>query len=214
MGKVSRLDKTLWCGYFCVHFLYAKWRWASIRPVRSKNTELVNEDVPDRELLLIDENGNKLGVKTKKEALKIAHEHEYDLVVVAPEAKPMVAKLMDYSKFRYDQQKKLREQKKNQKVVQIKEIRLSPTIDTHDFETKKKHTLRFLADGDKVKVSIRFKGRMITHKDVGEVVMKKFIDSLVEQQAVVESKPKMEGNSMIAVLAPGKDKETSKKEGE
>ena len=182
-----------------------------IKPVKSKSTELVNEDVPNKDMLLIDENGTKLGVLNKAGALKVAKEREYDLVVVAPDANPMVAKLMDYSKFRYDQQKKLREQKKNQKVVQLKEIRLSPTIDTHDLETKKKHAIKFVQGGDKVKVSIRFRGRMITHKEVGEVVMNRFIDSLLEY-VVVEQKPKMEGNTLLAVLTPNKD--INKKEGQ
>ena len=182
-----------------------------IKPVKSKSTELVNEDVPNREMLLIDEAGNKLGVVSKTAALKVAHDREFDLVVVAPDAKPMVAKLMDYSKFRYDQQKKLREQKKNQKIVQLKEIRLSPTIDTHDLETKKKQAIKFVQSGDKVKVSIRFRGRMITHKEVGETVMSRFIDSLIEH-VVVEQKPKMEGNTLLAVLAPNKD--INKKEGQ
>ena len=181
-----------------------------IKPVKAKSTELVNEDIPNREMLVIDESGNKLGVLSKSDALKQAHEHDLDLVVVAPEAKPMVAKLMDYSKYRYDQQKKMREMKKNQKIVQLKEIRLSPTIDTHDIETKKKHTIRFVQDGDKVKVSIRFRGRMITHKEVGELVMNRFIESLSEH-VIVEQKPKMEGNTMFAVLAPTKE---TKKEGE
>jgi len=117
----------------------------------------------------------------------------------------MVAKLMDYSKYRYEQQRKLREIKKNQHVVEIKEIRLSPTIDKHDFETKLKHALKFLEKGDKVKVSIRFFGRMITHSEVGRTVIEKFIET-IGSKANVESKPKMDGRSMIAILAPTNDK--------
>lgn len=135
-------------------------------------------------------------------ALSIASERELDLVVVSGEtAKPLVCKLMDYSKYRYEQQRKLREMKKNQKVVELKEIRLSPTIDKHDFETKLRHAQRFLEHGDKVKISIRFYGRMITHRDVGEEVIQKFIDA-VGNQATVEAKPKMDGRSMVAVIAP------------
>ncbi|MDL2292638.1 translation initiation factor IF-3 [Acholeplasma sp. OttesenSCG-928-E16] len=181
-----------------------------IRPVKTKSTELVNDDVPNKEMLVIDNEGNKLGVLSKKEALSKAAQYDLDLVVVAPDANPMVAKLMDYSKYRFDQQKKMREMKKNQKTFQLKELRLSPTIDKHDFDTKLKHAIRFLQDGDKVKISIRFKGRMITHKDVGAVVMKNFVESLVEY-STIESKTKMEGNSMITILAPSKD---IKKEGE
>ena len=134
--------------------------------------------------------------------MSIASERELDLVVVSGEtAKPLVCKLMDYSKYRYEQQRKLREMKKNQKVVELKEIRLSPTIDKHDFETKLRHAIRFLEHGDKVKISIRFYGRMITHRDVGEEVIQKFIDA-VGDKATVEAKPKMDGRSMVAVIAP------------
>ncbi len=113
----------------------------------------------------------------------------------------MVAKLMDYSKYRYDQQRKLREMKKNQRVVDIKEIRLSPTIDKHDFDTKLKHAFKFLQKGDKVKITIRFFGRMITHQEVGKEVIKRFIEAIGDQ-ATVESYPKMDGRNMIAIIAP------------
>lgn len=134
----------------------------------------------------------------------MAAEKELDLVVVSPDSKPMVAKLMDYSKYRYEQQRKLREMKKSQRTVDTKEIRLSPTIDTHDFDTKLKHALRFLAKGDKVKVSIRFFGRMITHQSVGREVIIKFIEA-VGANATVEAYPKMDGRSMIAMLAPNQN---------
>ncbi len=172
-----------------------------IKQNKAKSTELVNEYIPNVELLVIDENGAKVGIISKKEAMAIAIQREFDLVVVSPDSKPMVAKLMDYSKYRYDQQRKLREMKKNQHIVDIKEIRLSPTIDTHDFETKMKHAIKFLEKGDKVKISIRFYGRMITHSEVGKTVMLKFIDA-IGTKATVESKPKMDGRSMIAMLAP------------
>ena len=134
--------------------------------------------------------------------MSIASERELDLVVVSGEtAKPLVCKLMDYSKYRYEQQRKLKKKKKNQKVVELKEIRLSQTIDKHDFETKLRHAIRFLEHGDKVKISIRFYGRMITHRDVGEEVIQKFIDA-VGDKATVEAKPKMDGRSMVAVIAP------------
>lgn len=108
---------------------------------------------------------------------------------------------MNYSKYRYEQQRKLKEMKKNQRVVELKEIRLSPTIDKHDFDTKLRHAHRFLEHGDKVKISIRFYGRMITHRDVGEEVIQKFIDA-VGDKATVEAKPKMDGRSMVAIIAP------------
>jgi translation initiation factor IF-3 len=171
----------------------------------TKPVELVNENIPNQELLVIDETGQKLGILSKKEALSISQKREFDLVVVSPDSKPMVAKLMDYSKYRYEQQRKLREIKKNQHVVELKEIRLSPTIDKHDFDTKLKHALKFLEKGDKVKVSIRFFGRMITHSEVGRTVIEKFIES-IGSKATVESKPKMDGRSMIAILAPTNEK--------
>lgn len=172
-----------------------------IKQTRQKNTDLVNETIPYGEFLVIDEVGNKMGIMNRRDALKFAQEREFDIVVVSPDSKPMVAKLMDYSKYRYEQQRKLREMKKNQHVVDIKEIRLSPTIDVHDFDTKLKQTIKFLEKGDKVKISIRFFGRMITHSDVGMKVMERFIEA-VGSKGIVESKPKMDGRSMIAILAP------------
>ncbi len=166
-----------------------------------KTTELVNEAIPNVNLLFIDDEGTNHGVIPKKEAMKFAALKELDLVVVSPDSKPMVAKLMDYSKYRYDQQRKLRDMKKNQRVVELKEIRLSPTIDKHDFDTKLKHALKFLQKGDKVKVSIRFFGRMITHQDVGRQMITKFIEAIGEN-ATIESYPKMDGRSMIAIVAP------------
>jgi len=176
---------------------------AYIRPVKpnNKNTDLVNETIPYGDLLLIDEAGTKVGIISKREALSLGQQRELDVVVVSPDSKPMVAKLMDYSKYRYEQQRKLREIKKNQVVVELKEIRLSPTIDKHDLETKLKHAQKFLEKGHKVKLSIRFFGRMITHQDVGRTVMEKFIES-IGTKAIIELRPKMDGRSMIAILAP------------
>lgn len=126
------------------------------QPNKKQNTDLVNEFIPNTDLLVIDDTGNKLGIISKKEALKIATEKELDLVVVSPDSKPMVAKMMDYSKYRYEQQRKLREIKKKQKIVEIKEIRLSPTIDTHDFDTKLKHALKFLEKAIKLRSQYAF----------------------------------------------------------
>ncbi|MFA7589005.1 MAG: translation initiation factor IF-3, partial [Acholeplasmataceae bacterium] len=170
------------------------------KPV-NKSNELVNESIPNVELRVIDEEGNQLGIIHKKDALKVATDRDLDLVVVSPDSKPMVAKLMDYSKHRYDQQKKLREMKKKQVVVDLKEIRLSPTIDKHDFDTKLRHSIRFLEKGDKVKITIRFYGRMIKHNEVGFEVINRFIEQLGDR-ATVESKPKMDGRHVIAVVAP------------
>ncbi|MYY22465.1 translation initiation factor IF-3 [Lactobacillus salivarius] len=167
--------------------------------------KMVNEGIRARELRLISDNGDQLGVKTKQEALKMAEDANLDLVLVAPKAKPPVAKIMDYGKYRFELQKKQREARKKQKVVNIKEVRLSPTIDTNDFNTKMKNARKFLSKGDKVKVSIRFKGRAITHKDIGRDVLNRFAEA-TEDVATVESKAKMDGRSMFLMLAPKNEK--------
>ena len=166
---------------------------------------MVNEGIRAREFRLISDNGDQLGVKTKQEALKMAEDANLDLVLVAPKAKPPVAKIMDYGKYRFELQKKQREARKKQKVVNIKEVRLSPTIDTNDFNTKMKNARKFLSKGDKVKVSIRFKGRAITHKDIGRDVLNRFAEA-TEDVATVESKAKMDGRSMFLMLAPKTEK--------
>lgn len=166
---------------------------------------MVNEGIRARELRLISDNGDQLGVKTKQEALKMAEDANLDLVLVAPKAKPPVAKIMDYGKYRFELQKKQREARKKQKVVNIKEVRLSPTIDTNDFNTKMKNARKFLSKGDKVKVSIRFKGRAITHKDIGRDVLNRFAEA-TEDVATVEFKAKMDGRSMFLMLAPKTEK--------
>ena len=166
---------------------------------------MVNDGTRARELRLIDQNGEQLGVKSKAEALQIAERANLDVVLVAPNAKPPVARIMDYGKFRFEQQKKDREARKKQKVINIKEVRLSPTIDVNDFNTKLRNARKFLEKGDKVKASIRFKGRAITHKEIGQ----KVLDRLAEETAdlaTVEQKPKMDGRSMFLVLAPKNDK--------
>ena len=166
---------------------------------------MVNDSIRARELRLIDQNGEQLGVKSKAEALQIAERANLDVVLVAPNAKPPVARIMDYGKFRFEQQKKDREARKKQKVINIKEVRLSPTIDVNDFNTKLRNARKFLEKGDKVKASIRFKGRAITHKEIGQ----KVLDRLAEETAdlaTVEQKPKMDGRSMFLVLAPKNDK--------
>lgn len=172
-----------------------------IKQIKPKSNDLVNEFIPNTELLVIDDEGNKLGILPKKKALELAFQKELDLVVVSPDSKPMVAKFMDYSKHKFEQQKKLREIKKNQVIVDIKEIRLSPTIDKHDFDTKLKHALKFLEKGDKVKISIRLFGRMITHSEVGLNVINRFIEE-IGTKATIESRPKLDGRHLIAMIAP------------
>ncbi|CAI3460428.1 translation initiation factor IF-3 [Enterococcus cecorum] len=166
---------------------------------------MVNNGIRARELRLIDQDGEQLGVKSKAEALKIAEQANLDVVLVAPNAKPPVARIMDYGKFRFEQQKKEREARKKQKVINVKEVRLSPTIDLNDFNTKLRNARKFLEKGDKVKASIRFKGRAITHKEIGQ----KVLDRLAEETkdiASVEQQAKMDGRSMFLVLAPKNEK--------
>ena len=162
---------------------------------------LLNDGIRARELRVIDQNGEQLGIKTKTEALEMATRVNLDLVLVAPTAKPPVARIMDYGKFKFEQQKKEREARKNQKVISIKEVRLSPTIEEHDFNTKLRNAIKFLEKGDKVKASIRFKGRAITHKEIGQRVLTRFAEACNEL-ATIESHPKMDGRSMFMVLAP------------
>ncbi|ATF25442.1 MULTISPECIES: translation initiation factor IF-3 [Brochothrix] len=173
------------------------WRWIII----SKDTTLINENIRARELRVITQTGEQLGVQTKIAALELAERANLDLVLVAPNAKPPVARIMDYGKFRFEQQKKDKEARKNQKTITQKEVRLSPTIDEHDFNTKLRNAIKFLEKGDKVKASIRFKGRAITHKEIGLEVLNRFASECAEI-ATVESKAKMDGRSMFLVLAP------------
>ena len=165
----------------------------------------VNENIRARELRVIDSEGEQLGVLSKDEALSKAEQVELDLVLVSPNAKPPVARIMDYGKYRYEQQRKEREQRQNQKQVSLKEVRLSPTIEKNDFDTKLRQARKFLEKGDKVKASIRFRGRAITHKEIGREVLERFAEEL-KDVAEVEQRPKMEGRSMSLQMAPTADK--------
>lgn len=166
---------------------------------------IVNDGIRAREVRLIDQNGEQLGIKSKREALQLAEDAGLDLVLVAPKAHPAVARIMDYGKYRFEMQKKEREARKNQKTVTVKEIRLSPSIDTNDFNVKLKRVRKFIEKGDKVRVSIRFRGRAITHKDIGRDMIEKMADETKDIATVVQ-RPKMEGRSMFLTLAPAADK--------
>ncbi|WP_027724111.1 translation initiation factor IF-3 [Tuberibacillus calidus] len=165
----------------------------------------VNEAIRARQVRLIGQNGDQLGIKTKQEALDMARNVNLDLVLVAPNAKPPVCRIMDYGKYRYEQQKKEKEARKNQKVINVKEIRLSPSIEEHDFNTKLRSARKFLEKGDKVKASIRFRGRAITHSDLGRQVLERLAKEC-EDIGVIEAAPKMEGRSMFLILAPKNEK--------
>ena len=166
---------------------------------------MVNNGIRARELRLISQDGEQLGVKTKAEALQIAEAANLDVVLVSPNAKPPVARIMDHGKYRYEQQKKAREARKKQKVINVKEVRLSPTIEDNDFNTKLRQARKCLESGDKVKASIRFRGRAITHKEIGHEVLTRFADE-TKDIADVEVRPKMEGRSMFLMLAPKTEK--------
>ncbi len=160
----------------------------------------INESIRDREIRVISEDGEQLGIMSASQALKLAETKNLDLVKIAPQAKPPVCKIMDYGKYRFEQSKREKEAKKNQKVVEIKEIRLSLNIDVHDFETKVGHAKKFLEAGDKVKVSIRFRGREMAHSQLGHASMEKFAQSCAEF-GTVEKPAKLEGRQMLMFLA-------------
>ncbi len=161
----------------------------------------INEQIRDREIRVIDSDGSQLGIMPLKKAMELAEQKNLDLVKIAPQATPPVCKIIDYGKYRFEQSKREKEQRKNQRVVEIKEVRLSLNIDTHDFETKKNHALRFIAEGNKVKASIRFRGREMGHPELGQEIMKRFAEAM-EEAANVERQPKLEGRTMLMFLAP------------
>ena len=161
----------------------------------------INEEILDKEVRLIGDEGEQLGIMSAAEALKIATERELDLVKIAPGSNPPVCKIMDYGKYRFEQAKKEKEAKKNQRVIEIKEIRMSPGIDTNDFNTKLKNGQKFLADGDRVKVSVRFRGREMAHTDIGAQLLKDFAEKCADI-ANMDKAPKLEGRNMSMFLSP------------
>ena len=167
----------------------------------SKVMHQLNEEINDREIRLIGEEGEQLGIMSADEALNIADERGLDLVKISPQAVPPVCKLMNYGKFRFEQSKREKEAKKNQHVVEIKEIRMSPSIDVGDFNTKLKNAQKFLADGNRVKVSVRFRGREMAHTEIGKTLLEKFAEQCAEV-STMEKSAKMEGRNMSIFLAP------------
>lgn len=161
----------------------------------------INEDIRAREVRVIGSDGEQLGIMSGREAQQLAYEKHLDLVEIAPTAKPPVCRIMDYGKYRYEQQKREKESRKKQKTFDIKEVKLRPGIEEHDFNVKFKNAVRFLEDGDKVKVTIMFRGRELSHPEMGEVLLNKMAAQLKEM-AVVERQPKLEGKNMIMIVAP------------
>ena len=164
-------------------------------------THEINEQIQDPQVRLIDDEGIQLGIISAEEALSIATERGYDLVKIAPNSVPPVCRIMDYGKFRFEQTKKEKEAKKNQRVIEVKEIRMSPSIDTNDFNTKLKNAQKFLSDGDRVKVSVRFRGREMAHTEIGVDLLKEFAEKCAEI-ANMDKVPKLEGRNMFMFLSP------------
>ena len=163
----------------------------------------MNDEIREKELRVIADDGSMLGLMSNKEALKLAEEKELDLVMISPAANPPVCKIMDFGKFIYEQSKKDKEAKKKQKVINIKEVRLSPTIEEHDISIKANNARKFLLDEDKVKVTVRFRGREADYSHIGRKILDSFVDRL-QDICIVEKAAKLEGRNMIIILAPKK----------
>ena len=164
----------------------------------------INEEVRCKEVRLVDDAGQQLGVMSPRDAMKVAAEKGLDLVEVAPTANPPVCRIMDYGKYKYEQSKKEREAKKNQRTITVKEVKLRPNIEDHDFQTKAKNAAKFLSGGDKVKVTIMFRGREITPPELGQELCQRFAEELASV-AKIEKAAKVEGRNMIMILAPAKE---------
>ena len=165
----------------------------------------INEQIKAKEVQLIDEEGNKRGSISIQEALDIAYEKKLDLVLVAPNAEPPVCKMMNYGKYKFEQAKKEKEARKKQKTTEVKEIRITPNIEQHDFEFKAKNARKFIEDGNKVKITVRFRGRELNYVKLGEETLNEFIDALADV-SVVEKKPLLEGKNMFIILAKKTEK--------
>jgi translation initiation factor IF-3 len=162
---------------------------------------MINEEIRDKEVRLIDADGSMVGVLSAKEAQKLANQKNLDLVKISPNAEPPVCKIMDYGKYMFEQAKKDKEARKNQKIISIKEVRLSPSIEEHDFEFKMKNAAKFLKDGDKVKVSVKFRGREMNHTSLGREVLENFAEQLKDVGSM-DRAPKLEGKNMSMILNP------------
>ncbi len=186
----------MWIVLSALVFNFIRWRCFDI----SIKELLINEDIKDREVRVINSNGEQMGIMSIDDALNLAYENNLDLAKIAPGANPPVCKIMDYGKYRFEQTKKEKEAKKNQKVIELKEVRLSLNIDVGDINTKVNQAAKFFKDGAKVKVSIRFRGREMAHPELGVEVMEKFADRLSDI-AVVEKPAKLEGRNMLMFMA-------------
>lgn len=188
---------------FLSAFLFFITLWRCL--VISKHEIQINEDIRDSELRIISAGGEQLGIMSAEKALDLAAKEDLDLVKIAPQAKPPVCKIMDYGKYKFEQAKREKEARKNQKIVDTKEVRLSLNIDTHDFNTKLNNAIKFLKHGDKVKVSIRFRGREMGHSEFGYDLMNRFSEACSEY-AVINKPAKLEGRNMLMFLSPKPNK--------
>ena len=180
------------CAYFTV---FNQLYFVEVFCISNKEL-LINEEIKDKEVRLVGEDGSQLGIFPIAEALRISLERNLDLVKIAPQANPAVCRIMDYGKYRFEQAKREKEARKHQKIIETKEIRLSLNIDTHDFETKLKNAVKFLKNGDKLKVSIRFKGRQMAHPGLGHELMKRFAEAVADY-GTIDKLPKLDGRSML-----------------
>ncbi|RED63799.1 translation initiation factor IF-3 [Cohnella lupini] len=191
-GQCDSFFCFLWTTNF--NSLFRRWN------IISKDHQL-NEEIRAKEVRLVGPEGEQIGIKPFREAMQMAIDANLDLVNVAPQAKPPVCRIMDYGKFRYEQQKKEKEARKNQKIVDLKEVWFRANIEEHDYQTKFRNVVKFLNEGDKVKCSVRFRGREITHSKLGQKILERVANEVADI-CVVERMPKLEGRSMIMILAP------------
>ena len=180
-------------------FVHSHFFWRCY-PIANQE-HLINEEIQAPEVRLISDSGEQLGLMSSEEAMKIAEEREMDLVMIAPGSKPPVCKIMDYGKYRFEQAKREKEARKNQRVIEVKEIRMSPGIGENDFNTKLRNGQKFLADGDRLKVTIRFRGREMAHTNIGEQLLKSFAEQCADV-ATMDKNPKLEGRNMSMFLSP------------
>lgn len=190
----------------CVHFylkrsvIHIAYMNVPVRPDKRNNGDLVNNQIRFAQVLVIDQTGKQLGVMNSYQANQLAEQAGLDLLCVAPGAKPPVCKILDYGKHRFEQQKKAKEAKKNQHIIEIKEIQISPQIGEHDLQVKVRAAIGFFEEGDKVKLVLRFKGRQMAHKEIGTEMVNKFIEA-VKHVSIVEKRPELEGKLLTTFLA-------------
>ncbi len=194
------LPGSMLCGRFASALFVFRYHFWRCVPIATVNYQ-INDDIRDKEVRVIGEDGAQLGIMSSEAALQIAEEKDLDLVKIAPGSNPPVCKIMDYGKYRFEQSKREKEARKNQHVIEVKEIRMSPSIGENDFNTKLKNAQKFLRDGDRVKVTVRFRGREMAHTNIGEQLLRKFAEQCAEL-ANLDKQPKLEGRNMSMFLSP------------